>query len=31
MNTRGEIPIDKVYKKLWDIINEEVEMERLGY
>ena len=30
-DTRGEIPIDEVHEKLWDIINEEVDMERLGY
>ena len=28
---RESIPVDEIHKKLWDIIEEEVNMERLGY
>lgn len=28
---RGEIPISEVYDEMWDIINENINMERLGY
>lgn len=28
---RETIPVDEVHEKIWDIIQEEVNMERLGY
>lgn len=30
-DNRGEIPIQEVYDEIWDIIQEEVNMEDLGY
>ena len=30
-DNRGEIPIQEVYDEIWDIIQEEVSMEELGY
>lgn len=30
-DNRGEIPIQEVYDEIWDIIQEEVSMEDLGY
>lgn len=28
---RENIPVDEIHEKLWDIIQEEVSMEDLGY